>query len=132
MTVGLLIVTHGGIGHELASAAAGMLGPCPLPTRILSVAQRDDPDTVRRDALAAVAALDEGAGVLVLTDAYGSTPSNIAYSLGDREAVRVVSGISLPMLLRVLNYPALPLEKLAEKAVSGGHVGIIDSGAPGG
>ena len=69
--------------------------------------------------------LDEGDGVLVLTDAYGSTPSNIACRLGARRQVAVVTGLNLPMLLRVLNYPALPLDELKEKAVSGGRDGVL-------
>ncbi|CAK0770012.1 hypothetical protein CCP3SC15_4060003 [Gammaproteobacteria bacterium] len=68
--------------------------------------------------------LDQGDGVLVLTDMYGSTPSNIACRL-DSEKVRIVAGVNLPMLIRVLNYSYLSLEDLTNKAISGGRDGII-------
>ena len=77
------------------------------------------------DALRRARALDDGDGVLVLTDLYGSTPSNIAASLLGTGAVQVVAGLNLPMLIRVLNYPAEDLPALADKAVSGGNRGIL-------
>ena len=66
-----------------------------------------------------------GDGVLVLTDLYGSTPSNIACKLRRHGHVRVVSGVNLPMLIRVLNYPDLDLDSLKEKALSGGRDGVL-------
>lgn len=66
-----------------------------------------------------------GDGVLVLTDIYGSTPGNIANRLFDAHGVAVIAGINVPMLIRVLNYPDLSLEELVNKAVTGGHDGII-------
>jgi PTS system ascorbate-specific IIA component len=74
--------------------------------------------------------LDQGDGVLVLTDIYGSTPSNIASHLSSRPGVQVVAGLNLPMLLRVLNYARLDLATLAEKAVSGGREGVVYFGDP--
>jgi PTS system ascorbate-specific IIA component len=78
----------------------------------------------------ALAALDTGDGVLVLTDLFGSTPSNIAARLLDSSRTRVVTGINLPMLIRVLNYPQLDLASLAAKAVSGGLDGVFEMPAP--
>ena len=72
----------------------------------------------------AAALLDHGAGVLVLTDMYGATPSNIALRLAGAK-VRIVTGLNLPMLMRVLNYSQLGLDQLAEKAVSGGREGVF-------
>jgi PTS system ascorbate-specific IIA component len=72
-----------------------------------------------------ISQLDQGQGVLVFTDMYGSTPSNIAYSLAQRGRVNVISGINLPMLIRALNYQIMDLDMLTEKAVSGGKEGII-------
>ena len=69
--------------------------------------------------------LDTGDGVLVLTDVCGATPSNIACRLVSLGRVMVVSGLNLPMLMRILNYPNLSLEELAERAVSGGRQGIM-------
>ncbi len=125
MTIGLLIITHNNIGADLVDTAIAMLGVCPLATEILPVTQCCDPEILLRKAREIVAALDRGNGVLVLTDIYGSTPSNIARSLMQQGRVEVIAGINLPMLIRVLNYPRLSLAELTEKAVSGGKDGIL-------
>lgn len=126
MTVGVLLVTHGSIGKDLLATTVATLGICPLGTAALSVRAEDDPDLLGQRAAALVAKIDQGDGVLVLTDIYGSTPSNIAYRLLRPMGIRVVSGVNLPMMLRVMNYPQLNLDALAEKAISGGRDGIMD------
>jgi PTS system ascorbate-specific IIA component len=68
--------------------------------------------------------LDDGDGVLVLTDLFGSTPSNISVRLLSRGNIEVVSGVNLSMLIRVMNYPELSLPILVTKALTGGHDGI--------
>ena len=125
MSVGLLIVSHGKLGDYLLETAAQMLGVCPLTTAVLPVSFDSDPDAVLEQAAQVVARLDSGSGVLILTDMYGSTPSNIVYRLQDRYRVRIVAGVNLPMLIRVLNYPRLDLEELANKALSGGRDGVV-------
>ncbi len=125
MGVGLLIITHGKIGQELLSTATALLGDCPLPCKILSVEIDSDTDEITRRMRTMHNELDKGQGVLVLTDMYGSTPSNLANLLRKDPAVRVVAGTNLPMLIRVLNYSHLGLEELADKAVSGGHDGVL-------
>ena len=102
-----------------------MLDGCPLPARLLTASRDCDPDELIADASEEIAELDEGDGVLVLTDLYGSTPSNVAKKLAARSRVRTVTGINLSMLMRVLNYPHLDLDQLAEKAVGGGRDGIV-------
>ncbi len=125
MTVGLLIVTHNRIGSELLDTATNMLGICPLATLVLPVTPDTDPDRTCAAARRMVRDLDQGEGVLILTDVYGSTPSNIASRLREHERVRVVAGVNLPMLIRILNYPRLELDELAEKALSGGRDGVL-------
>lgn len=125
MSIGILIITHAGIGAALLEAATKMLEICPLLTETLSVTNDSNVDMLRAQAKDMRTALDRGDGVLVLTDMYGSTPGNIANDLQDDDMVRVVSGINLPMLIRVLNYPRLNLQELAEKALSGGRSGIL-------
>ncbi len=124
MRVGLLIITHGDIGQSLLDTAVAVLGTCPLQTRTLSVPMASDTETVEAEARRHVAELDGGDGVLVLTDLFGSTPSNIACRLR-ADKVAVVAGTNLPMLVRVLNYPELDLPSLVEKAVSGGQDGVV-------
>lgn len=125
MSIGILIITHASIGPALLETATKMLGICPLLTETLSVSNDSNIDLVREHAHGMLRALNQGDGVLVLTDLYGSTPSNIAAELQQEGEVFVVSGINLPMLVRVLNYPTLDAETLAEKAISGGRDGIF-------
>lgn len=125
MTVGLLIVTHNRIGSDLLDTATNMLGICPLSTLVLPVTQDNDPDRTYAAARRMVKDLDQGEGVLILTDVYGSTPSNIASRLREHQRVRVVAGVNLPMLIRILNYPRLELDELADKALSGGRDGVL-------
>ncbi len=127
--IGLLLITHNQIGDELLKTATGMLGMCPVMTVALSVTPDSDRDDVLNEARHNVVRLNQGAGVLVLTDIYGSTPSNIAAQLTDDNQVRVIAGVNLPMLVRVLNYPRLSLDELVNKALSGGRDGILPSNA---
>jgi len=125
MSVGLLLITHNRIGAELLETATRMLGRCPLAALSLPVTVHDDPDLLREEARRCAERLDDGQGVLVLTDLFGSTPANIANALKAREGVQVLAGVNLPMLVRVLNYPELELAALAEKALSGGNDGVM-------
>jgi mannose PTS system EIIA component len=92
---------------------------------ILDIVRDTEPEQNRRQAREMVTALEQGDGVLVLTDIYGSTPSNIACALQSIDNVRIVTGLNLPMLIRVMNYADRDLEQLTEKASSGGHDGIL-------
>lgn len=126
MKVGILLITHGEIGRVLLDSAIEVLNVRPLPTRILATTGDSDPDQTLAAAELALNELDSGDGTLVLTDLYGSTPSNIACKLRQRGQVRVVTGINLPMLIRVLNYPELDLNALQQKALSGGRDGVLN------
>ena len=125
MNVGLLLITHDNIGAVLLRTAIDVLGICPLSTNTLATPSDCNPECILEDARQAAQELDSGDGVLVLTDLYGATPSNIACRLHRSHEMRVVSGVNLPMLIRVLNYPDLDLEELQHKAVSGGRDGIL-------
>jgi len=125
VNVGILLITHGNIGAVLLQSATEVLGVCPLSTTTISTTQGCDPERVLASAKQAAQEMDRGDGVLVLTDLYGSTPSNIACRLHELHDVRVVSGLNLPMLIRVLNYPDLDLDDLMHKAVTGGRDGVL-------
>jgi PTS system mannose-specific IIA component len=124
MSIALLLVTHGDIGKAIHDAAVSVIGSSPLRTQYLSINQGCRPEEMLNTAKAMISKLDTGDGVLILTDMYGSTPSNIACALQDRN-VAVIAGLNLPMLIRILNYPNLPLSRLVNKAVSGGQEGVI-------
>ncbi len=125
MSVGVLLVTHGHVGEALLESAIEILGCCPLQTRTLQAPNDCNPDQILDRSLALAKELDQGEGLLVLTDLYGSTPSNIACRLQGFHEARVIAGVNLPMLVRILNYPSLHLEELTHKAISGGRDGVL-------
>lgn len=124
MSVSLLIVAHAPLGSAILEVVVGTLGTNPMHTEVQDIERDCEPDAVRRKTRRLVEELDDGDGVLVLTDIYGSTPSNIACALLDKPNVRIVTGLNVPMLIRVMNYARLDLDALTEKAVSGGHDGV--------
>lgn len=125
MTVGLLLVTHEGIGTALRGVAARLLMPLPMPIEVLEVPFDADLDALLPVASAALRRADGGAGVLVLTDLYGASPANLAARLAHLGTpLRRVSSLSLPMLLRVLNYAELALDDLPAIAIAGGRNGV--------
>jgi PTS system mannose-specific IIA component len=125
MSVSLLIIAHAPLGQAVLDAAVGTLGRNPLLTEVLDVVRDSEPGMLIIQAQRLVEELDQGDGVLVLTDIYGSTPSNIACSLLTHENIRIITGLNLPMLIRVMNYADMDLTSLTEKACSGGHDGIL-------
>ena len=126
MSVGVLLMTHEAVGHALISATRHVMPQLPLTVDALEVPPQADPDVMRSLTARHARALDQGEGVLVLADLYGATPCNIGLSLGTLGLrLRCVSGLNLPMLLRVLNYAEKPLDELAEIAASGGRGGIF-------
>ena len=130
MSVGILLITHEGIGHALLAVATRLLRKLPLQTAAFEVPFDGDVDALLPQASAALRKVDGGYGVLVLTDLYGATPSNIAAKLSRLGTpVRRVSALSLPMLLRVMNYADLPLDELPAVAAAGARNGVIHDDA---
>lgn len=125
MTIGLLIISHESLGQAMLDTSVKTLDVCPLAVQVLGVPLDMDPDKLTLTAEAMVKTLDSGDGVLILTDLCGSTPSNIACRLASHEHVMVVTGLNLPMLMRVFNYPELRLIDIAERAVDGGRQGVM-------
>jgi len=126
MAVGILLITHEGIGSALLAVATRMLRQLPLAAEALDVPFDADPDVLLPAASAALRRVDGGHGVLVLTDLYGATPSNLAAKLARLGTpVRRVSALNLPMLLRVMNYADLDLDELPRVAAAGARNGAI-------
>jgi PTS system ascorbate-specific IIA component len=118
--IGILIVAHGAFGEALIHCASHVLGKRPLRVRQVGITVHDDPDAILPQARGLVRELDDGDGVLVLTDMLGATPSNVAARLASPGKVEIVSGVNLPMLVRALTYRGEPLGTVVAKAVSGG------------
>lgn len=126
MTTGILIVTHNRVGQVLLETAQSILGNIPMPVACINVPHGESTVSVQQTAREQLQQLRCDDGVLLLTDMYGSTPSNICQRLLDEfPNTAMVAGINLPMLIRVLNYPNLELPALTHKAMSGGQDGIM-------
>ena len=126
MAVGILLITHEGIGNAMIAVATRLLRKLPLETAALEVPFDGDAESLLPQASAALRRVDGGHGVLVLTDLYGATPSNLAQRVARLGTpVRRVSALSLPMLLRVMNYADLPLDELPAIAAAGARNGAI-------
>jgi len=122
--IGILIVSHGAFGESLIHSASHVLGKRPLFLRQLGVTVHDDPEAILPVAEDLIRFLDQGQGVLVLTDIYGATPSNIATKLLVPGRVEGIAGVNLPMLIRALTYREEPLDALLDKALSGAREGV--------
>jgi PTS system ascorbate-specific IIA component len=124
MTIGVLLMTHPGVGAALLHTATRIVGSTPLRIKCLEVPVGADVEPLLEQAAEQMVSLDQGDGVLVLSDLFGATPSNLACRLTDTGRAMVVAGLNLPMLLRVFNYPNDDLAALAGKASDGGVRGI--------
>jgi len=98
--IGLVIVTHGRLAEEFIAAAEHVVGP-QKSMRAVCIGPDDDMEVRREDILKAVKDSDTGEGVIVLTDMFGGTPSNLSISIMDKAKVEVIAGINLPMLIRL-------------------------------
>lgn len=123
--IGVLLVMHGKLGHHLIDTLDDMMGQLPLAADVLEVRRVQAHDVLINQGHKMIERLDSGDGVLILTDAFGSTPSNIANKLSVNERSAVVAGVNLPMLIRIFNYPRLTLPEMVKNAVEGGTRGII-------
>lgn len=120
----LLLITHPGIGPTLLKEAVSVCGKQPLEAHCIEAGPDADPDQLLEQARQRHQQSAEK-GLLVITDLFGSTPCNIACKLKGLPQTRVVSGLNLPMLIKLFNYPELSLDELTQKALDGGKKGII-------
>ena len=98
--IGLVLVTHGRLAEEFVAATEHVVGP-QSQTRAICIGPDDDMEQRRQDILDAIGAVDDGDGVIVLTDMFGGTPSNLAISVMDKASVEVIAGVNLPMLIKL-------------------------------
>jgi mannose PTS system EIIA component len=123
--IGVLIVSHGDIGTSLLTSASQILGEPPAQAATLSVWRADDVDDLVLRARELMESLDSGDGVLVLTDIFGATPGNVVSRLLEDGRIEGVSGVSLPMLLRVLTGRNGSLAAAVKRALTGGSEGLV-------
>ncbi len=121
--VGILLLTHAPLGRAFIDAATHVFRSAPSQIEAIDVVADQDPAEVQQLAMAAVARVNDGAGVLVITDVMGGTPSNCTLQLCLPGQVEVIAGISLPMLLRAITYRHNTLDVAVEMALAGGQSG---------
>lgn len=123
--IGILIIAHGTLGESLIHCASHVMGTRPALLQQIGVGTHDDPVQLLPQAQHLVSELDDGHGVLILSDMYGATPCNMVSQLLEPSRVEAVAGVNLPMLVRVLTYRNGDLMLLVEKALSGGREGVV-------
>ena len=123
--IGILIVAHGTLGDSLAGAVTHVLGSRPPQLETLRVSATDDPLQLLPKARELVTALDAGDGVLIFSDIYGATPSNLAVKLIVPGRIEAIAGVNLPMLVRAFTYRDKGMDTMIKKAISGGCDGVL-------
>ncbi|HEX7076121.1 MAG TPA: PTS sugar transporter subunit IIA [Hyphomicrobiaceae bacterium] len=119
--IGLLIVTHGGLAGEFRAALEHVVGP-QEQIETISIGPDDDMEARRQEILTAARRLDTGEGVILLTDMFGGTPSNLSISILDEANVEVIAGVNLPMLVRLARVRSdTPIEKAVDLAKEAGR-----------
>jgi PTS system mannose-specific IIA component len=123
--VGILLLTHAPLGHAFIEAASHVFRARPERIEAIDVWADQDPLEVRRLAGAAISRIDDGSGVLIITDVMGGTPSNCTLQLSRPGHIEVIAGISLPMLLRAITYRNDTIDVVVEMALAGGQSGAV-------
>ncbi|ALG70252.1 phosphotransferase system fructose-specific enzyme IIA [Azospirillum sp. B510] len=109
--IGMVLVTHGRLAEEFIAALFHVVGE-QQQVRAVCIGPEDDMEQRRQDILNSVAEVDDGSGVVVLTDMFGGTPSNLAISIMDKAKVEVIAGVNLPMLIKLASVRKTePLDK---------------------
>jgi PTS system mannose-specific IIA component len=119
--IGLVLVTHGALAIEFKSALEHVVGP-QENCETVSIGPEDDMQERRNDILAAIDAADSGSGVIILTDMFGGTPSNLAISVMQNRDVEVIAGVNLPMLVKLARVRAdLPIKDAVRISAEAGR-----------
>ncbi len=126
--IGAVIIAHGGLAAELLRTVEMVVGP-QAQTKAISVTASQSSDHIFKQTQEAIQEVNTGQGVLVLTDMFGGTPSNISLSFLDKPNVEVITGVNLPMLVKLANFrEQLPLQELKQRIVKYGRENIVIAG----
>ena len=124
--IGILLITHGSFGESLLQNVCHVLNKRPGQIAQLGVAAQDDPLDLLPQALRLRDSIDNGDGVLILTDIWGASPANLAVKLLEPGRFEGLAGVSLPMLLRAVNYRDKGWEVLLSRATTGARDGVLN------
>jgi PTS system mannose-specific IIA component len=127
--IGIVIVAHGGLAREYLAAMEHVVGRHP-GTVAIAIGENDDRSTKQLEIDAAVKAVDDGNGVVVVTDMFGSTPSNLAVGACTKTSQRVIYGANLPLLVKLAKARDLPLDQAVTCALTAGRKYINSVEAP--
>jgi PTS system ascorbate-specific IIA component len=127
MNVALLLITHKNIGNDMMMITSSIIDDEFDNAACVEIPMDADIDAKKQQIANTLERLSTNDGVLILTDSFGSTPCNIANEFLDSRSRALVSGLNLPMLIRIMNYRSLPLTELKEVAVEGGKLGITST-----
>jgi len=120
--IGIVVVTHGQLARELVAAAEMIIGEIPNVTAV-SIGWHESPDDAQREIADAIARADSGKGTVVLTDMFGGTPSNLSMTFLEKGRVEVVTGVNLPMLIRLASLREEEGDELLELATEAAREG---------
>lgn len=123
--IGILIIAHDSLPESLVRAVTHVLGSRPAQFETLAVRATDDPFDLLPEGRRLVERLDTGEGVLIFTDIFGATPSNLAHKLIVPGRVDGIAGVNLPMLVRAFTYRSKGMDTMTRKAISGGCEGVM-------
>ena len=126
--IGLLIVTHCDLGKEFINAAEFIVGRLEA-AEVVSITQTSDSEEIRKEIEEKISILNKGDGIIILTDMFGGTPSNLSLSFLQDEMIEVLTGVNLPMVISIAqNRSNMELAELAEKAQEAGKMSISLAG----
>lgn len=123
--IGVLLITHGTLGEALVQCVSHVMNRRPAQLMQLGISGQDDPLDALPLARRLIELVDSGKGVLILTDILGATPANTAAKLLEPGRIEGVTGVNVPMLLRVITYRERSIEVLVKKAVAGACEGVV-------
>jgi len=128
--IGIMVVSHEPLGTALIHCTRHIFGRMPAQLAALDVIPDEDPDAALAAARELLARINDGSGVVVLTDIFGATPSRIAARLAEPHRVLVLAGVNLPMLVKALNNRRVPVADLVQALVSSAKAAILEVEPP--
>ena len=128
--IGILVVSHEPLGTALLHCTRHIFGRLPPQLAALDVIPDEDPELALNSARELLKRINDGTGVIVLTDLFGATPARIAARLAEPERIVVIAGVNLPLLVRALTHRRGPLDEIAAKLLDGVTESIVPITAP--
>jgi len=128
--IGILVVSHEPLGTALLHCTRHIFGRLPPQLAALDVIPDEDPELALNSARELLKRINDGTGVIVLTDLFGATPARIAARLAEPERIVVIAGVNLPLLVRALTHRRGPLDEIAAKLLDGVRESIVPITAP--